>query len=157
MNACGPTVTDSVLYTINAAPTAVAGGDATICESNNTYQLQSTVANENLIEWTSTGSGSFDNLNTEDPIYTLSPGDKTSGSVSFTVTGTQAGCAAASDTMVLTIQKNPIANAGTTLQICEGESVTISSATAQFSNTTNWTQSGGLGTFINTSSLSTYL
>ena len=55
--------------------------------------------------------------------------------------------------MVLTIQKNPIANAGTTLQICEGESVTISAATAQFSNTTNWTQSGGLGTFINTSTL----
>ena len=153
MNACGPDVQDSVLYTINAAPTAVAGGDATICESNNTYQLQSTVANENLITWTSTGSGSFDNVNTEDPIYTLSPGDKINGSVSFTVTGTQAGCAAASDTMVLTIQKNPIANAGTTLQICEGESVTISAATAQFSNTTNWTQSGGLGTFINTSTL----
>ncbi|MDC0092515.1 hypothetical protein OAI30_00005, partial [bacterium] len=153
MNACGPNVTDSVLYTINAAPTAVAGGDATICESNNTYQLQSTVANENLITWTTTGSGSFDNVNTEDPIYTLSPGDKTSGSVSFTVRGTQAGCADASDTMVLTIQKNPIANAGTTLQICEGESVTISAATAQFSDTTNWTQSGGLGTFINTATL----
>ncbi|MDC0118150.1 hypothetical protein OAI10_01920, partial [bacterium] len=153
MNACGPNITDSVLYTINAAPTAVAGGDATICESNNTYQLQSTVANENLITWTSTGSGSFDNVNTEDPIYTLSPGDKASGSVSFTVRGTQAGCAAASDTMVLTIQKNPIANAGTTLQICEGESVTISAATAQFSDTTNWTQSGGLGTFINTATL----
>ena len=93
-------------------------------------------------------------MNVEDPIYTLSPGDKTSGSVSFTVTASQPGCAADSDTMVLTIQKNPIANAGTSLQICEGESVTISSASAQFSNSTNWTQSGGLGTFINTSSLS---
>ena len=144
----------SVLYTINAAPTAVAAGDATICESNNTYQLLSTVSNSNSITWTSTGSGSFDNVNVEDPIYTLSPGDKTSGSVSFTVTASQPGCAADSDTMVLTIQKNPIANAGTSLQICEGESVTISSASAQFSNSTNWTQSGGLGTFINTSSLS---
>ena len=93
-------------------------------------------------------------MNVEDPIYTLSPGDKTSGSVSFTVTASQPGCAADSDTIVLTIQKNPIANAGTSLQICEGESVTISSASAQFSNSTNWTQSGDLGTFINTSSLS---
>ena len=83
------------------------------------YQIQI------LITWTSTGSGSFDNVNVEDPIYTLSPGDKTSGSVSFTVTASQPGCAADSDTMVLTIQKNPIANAGTSLQICEGESVTI--------------------------------
>ena len=103
----------SVLYTINAAPTAVAAGDATICESNNTYQLLSTVSNSNSITWTSTGSGSFDNVNVEDPIYTLSPGDKTSGSVSFTVTASQpAGCAADSDTMVLTIQKNPIAMRG---------------------------------------------
>ena len=105
MNSCGSNDTDSVLYTINAAPSAVAGGDATICESNNTYQLQSTVANENLITWTSTGSGSFDNVNVEDPIYTLSPGDKSSGSVSFTVTASQAGCAADSDTMVLNHSK----------------------------------------------------
>ena len=70
------------------------------------YQIQI------LLLWTSTGSGSFDNVNVEDPIYTLSPGDKTSGSVSFTVTASQPGCAADSDTMVLTIQKNPIAMRG---------------------------------------------
>ena len=148
MNACGPNVTDSVLYTINAAPTAVAGGDATICESNNTYQLQSTVANENLITWTSTGSGSFDNVNTEDPIYTLSPGDKTSGSVSFTVTATQAGCAAASDTMVLTIQKNPIANAGLAQTICQGDIVTIPGSGTNASSY-SWIRSGGTGSFTN--------
>ena len=151
INSCGPDISDSVLYTINAAPSAVAGGDATVCETNNVYQLQSTVTNSNSITWTSTGSGSFDNINTEDPIYTFSPNDKISGSVSFTVTASQAGCANSSDTMVVTIQKNPIANAGTTSEICEGESVTISSATAQFSSSINWTQSGGLGTFINTS------
>lgn len=154
INGCGPDITDSVLYTINAAPTAVAGGDETICETNNVVPLQSTITNSNSIEWTSTGSGSFDNKNTEDPIYTFSPNDKVSGSVSFTVTASQPGCADASDTMVVTIQKNPIANAGITSEICEGESVTISSATSQFSDSVNWTQSGGLGTFTNTSTLS---
>ncbi|MGB2299625.1 MAG: immunoglobulin domain-containing protein, partial [Flavobacteriaceae bacterium] len=153
INGCGPDISDSVLYTINAAPTAVAGGDATICETNNAYQLQSTIANSNSITWISTGTGSFDNVNTEDPIYTFSPNDKISGSVSFTVTASQAGCANASDTMVVTIQKNPIANAGTTSEICEGESVTISNATSQFESAINWTQSGGLGTFTNTSTL----
>ena len=112
----------------------MAGGDATICETNDVYQLQSTITNSNSITWTSTGTGSFDNVNTEDPIYTFSPNDKISGSVSFTVTASQAGCANASDTMVVTIQKNPIANAGTTSEICEGESVTISNANTQFSN-----------------------
>lgn len=153
INGCGSDISDSVLYTINAAPTAVAGGDATICETNNTYLLLSTVNNSNSITWTSTGTGSFDNVNTEDPIYTFSPNDKVSGSVSFTVTASQAGCANASDTMVVTIQKNPIADAGTTSEICEGESVTISNATTQFSNSINWTQSGGLGTFTNSSTL----
>ena len=153
INGCGPDISDSVLYTINAAPTAIAGGDATICETNNVYQLQSTITNSNSITWISTGTGSFDNVNTEDPIYTFSPNDKISGSVSFTVTASQAGCANASDTTVVTIQKNPIANAGTTSEICEGESVTISNATTQFSNSINWTQSGGLGTFTNSSTL----
>ena len=148
MNSCGSNDTDSVLYTINAAPSAVAGGDATICESNNTYQLQSTVANENLITWTSTGSGSFDNVNVEDPIYTLSPGDKSSGSVSFTVTASQAGCAADSDTMVLTIQKNPITNAGLAQTICQGDIVTIP-GTGTNASSYSWIRSGGTGSFTN--------
>ena len=148
MNSCGPNVTDSVLYTINAAPSAVAGGDATICESNNTYQLLSTVSNSNSITWTSTGSGSFDNVNVEDPIYTLSPGDKTSGSVSFTVTASQPGCAADSDTTVLTIQKNPIANAGLAQTICQGDIITIP-GTGTNASSYSWIRSGGTGNFNN--------
>ena len=72
-----------------------------------------------------TGSGAFDNIYNEDPIYTLSPGDVNAGSVTFTLTGTQSGCSNASDQLVLTIQKNPTANAGIAQQICQGDSVTI--------------------------------
>jgi gliding motility-associated-like protein len=153
INSCGSTVSDSALYTINAAPTVVAGADATICETNTSYQLQSTVSDAAEINWISSGSGEFDNNSIEDPIYTLSPNDINNGTVSFTVTVTQPGCASTSDTMVLTIQKNPIANAGLTQQICEGEFVTIPDATAQFSDSYSWTQNGGVGSFINTSTL----
>lgn len=148
INNCGSPVSDSVLYTINAKPSVVAGGDATICQSNSSYQLQATATNTTSITWTSTGSGSFDNIHNEDPVYTLSPNDIIAGSVTFTITGTQAGCTDDTDTMVLTIQKNPTANAGTAQVICQGDVVVIPGS-ATNSNTFNWIRSGGTGTFIN--------
>jgi gliding motility-associated-like protein len=147
INNCGPTVSDSVLYTINAAPSVVAGGNATICQSNSTYQLQATATN--TITWTSTGSGSFDNIHNEDPIYTLSPNDIVAGSVTFTITGTQTGCSNVTDTMVLTIQKNPTANAGPAQVICQGDIVVLPGS-ATNSSGYNWIRNGGAGTFINT-------
>jgi gliding motility-associated-like protein len=149
INNCGPTVSDSVLYTINASPSIVVGGNATICQSNTTYQLQATATNTSTITWTSTGSGAFDNIYNEDPIYTLSPGDITAGSVTFTLTGTQSGCPNASDQLVLTIQKNPTANAGQAQVICQGDSVTIPGSSTN-SNTFSWIRNGGTGNFINT-------
>ena len=149
INSCGPNVSDSVLYTINAAPSVVAGGNATICQSNSTYQLQATATNTTTITWTSTGSGSFDNINNEDPIYTLSPNDINAGSVTFTITGTQSGCSNVTDTMVLTIQKNPTANAGAAQVICQGDIVVIPGS-ATNSSGYNWIRNGGAGTFINT-------
>lgn len=149
INACGPTVSDSVLYTIKASPSVVAGSDATICQSNATFQLQATASNTTLITWTTTGSGSFDNIHNEDPIYTLSPNDINAGSVTFTITGAQSSCPDATDIIVLTIQKNPIANAGPAQIICQGDSVLIP-GTSNNSNTFSWVRNGGTGTFINT-------
>lgn len=149
MSPCGTTKSDSVLYRINAKPTVVAGGDATICQTTPTYQLQSTVTNSSSITWTSTGTGTFDNIHNEDPVYTLSPNDILIGSVTFTVTTTQAGCTNAQDTMVLTIQKNPIANAGIAQTICQGDFVTIPGSASNASSV-SWSRNGGLGTFINT-------
>jgi hypothetical protein len=149
INNCGPSISDSVLYTINGKPSIVVGGNATICQSNQTYQLQATATNTTSITWTSTGSGSFDNIHNEDPIYTLSPGDIAAGSVTFTLSGTQTGCTNASDTMVLTIQKNPTADAGPAQVICQGDIVVLP-GNATNASTYNWIRNGGAGTFINT-------
>ena len=148
VNNCGPTVSDSVLYTIKASPRIVVAGNATICQSNSTYQLQATATNTTTITWTTTGSGGFDNIQNEDPIYTLSPGDVAAGSVTFTLTGTQAGCSNTSDQMVLTIQKNPTANAGIAQTICQGDSVTIPGSATNASSF-SWIRSGGTGSFNN--------
>ena len=157
INNCGPSVSDSVLYTINATPSVVAGGDATICQSNTSYQLQATATNTTSITWTSTGSGSFDNIHNEDPVYTLSPNDILAGSVTFTITGTQSGCSNDTDTMVLTIQKNPTANAGAAQVICQGDIVVIP-GTSTNSNSFSWIRNGGTGAFLNANTVNpTYI
>ena len=149
LNNCGTSISDSVLYTINANPSVVAGGNDTICQSNTSYQLQATATNTTSITWTSTGSGAFDNIHNEDPIYTLSPNDIVAGSVTFTITGTQNGCTDSTDTMVLTIQKNPTSNAGPAQIICQGDMVVIP-GNATNASTYNWIRNGGTGIFINT-------
>jgi uncharacterized protein (UPF0179 family) len=149
INNCGQTFYDSVLYTINKKPSIVVGGNATICESNPTFNLNATTSNTTPLTWTSTGSGSFDNINNEDPTYTLSPGDKFAGSVTFTLTGVPSiGCTATQDSMVLTIQKNPTANAGLAQVICQGESVVLPGSSSNSSGF-SWTRSSGTGSFLN--------
>jgi len=149
INNCGQTFYDSVLYTINKKPSIVVGGNATICESNPTFNLNATTSNTTPLTWTSTGSGSFDNINNEDPIYTLSPADKDAGSVTFTLTGVPSiGCTATQDSMVLTIQKNPTADAGLAQVICQGESVVLPGSSSNSSGF-SWTRSSGTGSFLN--------
>ncbi|MBI9039855.1 immunoglobulin domain-containing protein [Lutibacter sp.] len=153
INPCGTPASDSVIYTINATPTVIAGGDATICETQPSYQLQSFVTNASLITWNKgAGTGSFDNINDQNPVYTLSPNDINLGSITFTVEVSQPGCTPVSDTMKLTIQKNPTVNIGGPYEICQGQSQ-ILNGSAPNSSSVLWTRSSGSGTFIGTTTL----
>ncbi len=150
-------VTDTVLYTINAAPTVDAIGNATICETTTNYQLKATVTNSSEILWTtSNGTGTFDNNSVNEPIYTPSLGDIAQGSVTFKVTVSNDGCADVSDVTVLTIQKSPTANAGMDKQICQGESVSIN-GTVSNASSYKWSHSG-LGSLVDDETLTpTYI
>lgn len=151
-NSCGPVVTDSVIYKVNANPVVIAGGNTTICETQPTFNVTSTIQFTDSVVWTSTGSGSFDNANAEDPIYTFSPGDITVGSVTFTITGKKFGCPDVTDTVTVTIRKNPITNITSVNSICQGETVFFT-ATAPNSSSVNWTKDSGSGTINNSNTL----
>ncbi len=151
-NSCGPVVTDSVIYKVNANPVVIAGGNSTICETQPTFNVTSTIQYTDSVVWTSTGSGSFDNANAEDPIYTFSPGDIAVGSVTFTITGKKFGCPDVTDTMTVTIRKNPITNITSVNSICQGETVFFT-ATAPNSSSVNWTKDSGSGTINNSNTL----
>jgi len=83
---CTSTVSDDVIVTIIAPPTADAGPDLEVCEDGITIST-ATADEYNTLLWTSSGSsGTLTNANTLFPTYTPSAVDIASGSVTLTLT-----------------------------------------------------------------------
>ena len=126
--------TDNMTLTINLPPSANAGPDASICEGS-THTLNGTASNYSSLLWTSSGTGSFNDPNIEDPIYTPSAADISAGSVVLTLTAYgNAPCGNATDNMTLTIVPAAIADAGPDATICAGSSHTLSATAANYSS-----------------------
>ena len=106
--------TDQVDVTVNALPTVDAGVDQIECEGTSI---------------TLSGSGattySWDNGVTDGVAFT--PGI---GTVTYTVTGTDGNSCQNTDQVDVTINSNPIVNAGLDQEVCEGTSVLVAGAGA---------------------------
>ncbi|MFZ4521893.1 MAG: PKD domain-containing protein, partial [Bacteroidales bacterium] len=136
---------DEMIITITPSATAQAGSDATICESAVSYSLATATATNNSgLLWSTDGTGTFSNINELNPTYTPSAADITLGHVTLTLTafGT-APCGNAVDAMTLTIERQPVVNAGSDVNVCASAgSFTVSSATATHYANLLWTESG---------------
>ena len=102
--------------------TANAGDDITTCADNLSVQLDGSVGGVSTGVWTTSGSGFFfptaDVLNAQ---YFASPADSLSGSVQLFITTTNTmGCQPVADSLVLTIDGVPIADAGENINVCSG-------------------------------------
>jgi gliding motility-associated-like protein len=110
---------DQVIVTVNALPNVNAGSDQTLCLGGSI---------------TLTGSGasiySWNNGVTNGVPFTPS-----AGSMTYTVTGTNANGCINTDQVVVTVNPLPNVNAGTDQVVCEGESVTL---TAIGATTYSW-------------------
>ena len=76
---------DYVVFPPIMCLTCYAGPDNTICEGD-TYQCQGEATDYESVEWTTSGSGSFDDPTILDPLYTPSEEDYNNGSVELTLT-----------------------------------------------------------------------
>jgi gliding motility-associated-like protein len=144
-------VTDNMTLTISPAPTAFAGTDAEICESDGSFFIaDASATNYSDLQWTTSGTGSFDDNSILNPIYTPSQNDIDDGFVTLTLTALSSGlCDNVSDNMILTISPGPIAFAGADKDLCETEvSYTITDATASDYASLDWSTSGD-GFFVN--------
>jgi gliding motility-associated-like protein len=143
---CGD-ATDSMVLTITEAPTAMAGDDADICETD-TYTLSDATATGYVsVSWTTAGDGQFDDPNALNPVYTPGSMDITSGGVVLTLTAYGNGsCEEISDDMILHIYTYPTVDAGDPGMICYGDEFQVNGAFAENYSSLQWTSSGD-GTF----------
>ena len=149
------TVTDTVKLNFEPPPTVQAGPATAICASS-TYTLASAQAlNCQTVTWQTSGDGSFDNLNSINPVYVPGPGDIATGSVLLTFRGDgSASCSVLQSfaTTLLTIHPLPTANAGINGATCQGIYHTVSGASATNNSSVTWTEDGP-GSLINAGSL----
>ena len=139
---CGDAADDMTL-TIWRDATAYAGGNAGICEGESYTLINADAANYSTINWSSSGTGSFDAPHALHPTYTPSAGDISNGSVILTLSATGEGpCPEDSDSMILTITGAPTADAGPDAEVCEGESYLLTGTFAENYSEINWSSSG---------------
>jgi gliding motility-associated-like protein len=149
---CGP-AGDMMVINIIPKATANAGPDITSCGSTPVTLAAATASNYTSLNWSTSGSGTFNNPTILNPVYTPSAVDILNGNVILTLTA-NAGvpCTATSDNMTLILSKEAIANAGPDQSTCEGASYMIIGASAQNYTSLLWTDNG-MGTLTGSNTL----
>lgn len=114
--------TDNVTITYTPSPTIDAGGDQVVCGDLADVSLNAVTTVATGASWTHTGSGTLNDANILNPVYTPHKNDTLVGSVQFTVTSTgQGNCIAVTDQMTVTFQSVPEADAGVDQVACTNE------------------------------------
>lgn len=104
----GCTATASTTVVVNPVPVVNGGPDQTVCQGSN---VTLTASGATTYSW----SGGVSNGTPFAPIV---------GSTTYTVTGTASGCTA-TDQVIVTVNPNPLVNAGTDIAVCAGSNVTL--------------------------------
>lgn len=144
---CTETVTGTATITVDQAATANAGPDQTIC-AGSTVQLAGVIGGSATSGTWSGGTGTFNpNATTLNAVYTPSAAEITAGTVQLQLTTNDppGPCPPASDKMIITIEPQPLVNAGSDQTICEGSTVQLAGTIAGSAASASW--SGGTGTF----------
>jgi hypothetical protein len=102
---CTTAVTDCIDLTIQKAPVAFAGEDATICESD-ILEISATATNYQTLQWITTGDGTFADATALATSYTPGAGDAVQGEIELVLqVQPLAPCiASATDDLILTVQ-----------------------------------------------------
>ncbi len=132
--------------TINAPPVVNAGGDFDACESGSGF-LFGTVAGASSTIWTSASGATISPATNPVATYVIfSAADISAGYATAILSGTFGACTV-TDTVIITLDQNPIINAGPDATICDVSSYTNTAATASSVSTVNWTTSGS-GSYV---------
>lgn len=131
-------VTETTTVVINALPSVDAGTDENVCEG---MQVTLTATGADTYTW----SGGI----TQGTAFT-----PTLGTTTYTVTGTDANNCVNTDDVIVEVDEEPVLNAGTDEEVCEGEAVTLSATNSV--GTVTWDNGITDGTAFNPTSTTTY-
>ncbi len=118
--ATGCSYSSTVVVTVNPRPTPNAGANRAIC-AGTTTSIGMTSTTGHTYSWTSTPSGYTSTVSNP----SVTPTVTTTYTVTETITAT--GCSQSSY-VIVTVNPNPVANAGGNKSICAGASTTLGSA-----------------------------
>lgn len=145
---------DTVLINMASAPVATATGPASVCANNSSISLSGSALNAGGMQWSTLGSGTFNNANISNPVYTPSNADTANGSVSIILSTTLNGaCAPETDTLVIDILPAPIVDAGPA-SVCSNNTSLNLSGTVYHATGGIWSTLGD-GTFADPNDLIT--
>lgn len=117
-----------------------AGNDAAIC-AGETYQLDGSATHYNSIEWTTSGTGTFNDASILNPVYNPSENDITAGSVQLTLS-VHGNSTTIESSLMLNINHTPEVFAGSTGFTCFNTEFELIESTATAYSTLIWTTSG---------------
>src|SRR5690554_938267 len=139
-------VTDSIKITFQPQPIVNAGANQTSCANNPNVNLAGLISNATGGIW-SGGTGTFSTNNRDlNAVYTPSTAEINAGRVTLTLTSTgNTKCAAVSDSMTITINAAPTANAGVNQSACSNNASVSLFGSVNGASGGQWT--GGLGSF----------
>lgn len=125
-------------------PTAEAGPPQVLCENASTINLNGAVTNATKGSWKGGAGGGFSPVGLTSS-YAITNADRNAGSILFTLSSSTGICPPATDQVLITFEKMPVANAGNPQSFCENTpSVTLS---GKVTNVLSGIWEGGIGTF----------
>ncbi len=146
---------DTLVLTITPAVTVNAGLDRTICADSSGVVLNGTITTATGGQWSTLGSGTFDNDTSMTATYSPSSADSLAGSVDLVLTSTGNGtCNPVSDTVNITITPAPTVDAGVDQNICADVDSIVLSGTVTVATGGDWTTDGSGAFSPNASDLS---
>ncbi len=133
----------SLILTIRRPATAYAGPDSSICQAQMLTINLATAHDYSSLTWSTAGDGVFSDQHVINPDYIPGNLDVVSGSVVLTMrAGGMAPCTAASDSLVLTIQKDATVQPGPGGVICQGMTFPVGGITATDYQSITWASNG---------------
>ena len=136
-------VFDSLILTVSPTPVVNAGINDTICSSNIFYNLNGSVTGgASAGIWTTMGNGTFGSTTALNTIYTLGSADTLLGQVKIVLTSTGSDCLPVTDTLLLTIAKSPLVNAGPNGFYCDNQRILLNGSVNGLTTTGAWTTLG---------------